>query len=65
LIGIIPATAVFAAVGNGLGAIFDHGGTPDLSTIFRIEILLPMLALAALSLLPVLYGHWTRRKGQP
>jgi len=57
-VGIIPGTLVYASVGNGLGAIFDAGGTPDLGIIFKPEILLPILGLAALSLLPVVYKRW-------
>lgn len=63
-LGIIPGTAVFAAVGNGLGAVFDQGKTPDLSIIFKPEILLPILGLAVLSLLPVAYSRWRDRKGK-
>jgi uncharacterized membrane protein YdjX (TVP38/TMEM64 family) len=63
-LGIIPGTAVFAAVGNGLGAVFDQGKTPDLSIIFQPAILLPILGLAVLSLLPVAYNHWRDRKAQ-
>ncbi len=55
LFGIIPATFVFTLVGNGLGAVFDAGGTPDLGIIFRPKILLPILGLALLALIPVAY----------
>ena len=48
-LGIIPATAVFAGIGAGLGQVFDAGGRPDLSVIFSPGILLPLLGLAALS----------------
>lgn len=54
-IGIIPGTFVYAAVGNGLGAVLDAGGDSDLGVIFRPEILLPLLALAALASLPILH----------
>lgn len=54
-LGIIPGTFVYTAVGNGLGAVLDAGGTPDLGIIFRLEILLPIVGIAALSLLPVVY----------
>ena len=57
-IGIIPAAIVYCGVGNGLGAVFDRGETPDLSVIFKPEILLPLLGLAALALVPVLYRRW-------
>ncbi len=61
-IGIIPGSFVYASVGNGLGAVFDEGGTPDLGLIFDIEILGPILGLAALSLVPVLYRRFARKK---
>jgi uncharacterized membrane protein YdjX (TVP38/TMEM64 family) len=55
LLGIIPGSVVYTSVGNGLGAVLDAGGTPDLGLIFRPEILLPILGLAALALVPALY----------
>lgn len=53
--GIMPGSLVYASVGNGLGAVFEQGGTPDLGIIFTPEILGPILGLAALSLVPVIY----------
>lgn len=58
--GIIPGTFVFASVGNGLGAIFDEGGEPNLGIIFQPEVLGPILALAALSLVPVIYKRFSK-----
>jgi uncharacterized membrane protein YdjX (TVP38/TMEM64 family) len=58
-IGIIPGTAVYAGIGAGLGGILARGERPDLSVILSPGILLPLLGLAALSLL----GAWWRRKG--
>lgn len=63
LIGIIPGTAVFAAVGAGLGTVLEKGDKPDLSIIFSAPILLPILALAALSLVPILYRRYKERSG--
>jgi uncharacterized membrane protein YdjX (TVP38/TMEM64 family) len=60
LIGIIPGTFVYAGLGNGLGEIFDAGGTPDLGLIFKPAILIPLIGLALLSLLPVV---WRARRG--
>ncbi len=57
-VGIIPGTFVYALVGAGLGTILDAGGEPDLNVIFTPQVLAPMLGLALLSLLPVL---WRRR----
>ncbi len=51
-LGILPGAAVYAWAGQGLGAVFDRGETPDLGLIFEPQILLPLLALAALSALP-------------
>ncbi len=57
LVGIIPGTVVFVSIGNGLGAIFDRGETPDLGIIFEPSILLPLIGLALLSLIPVVYDR--------
>ncbi len=57
-IGIIPATVVFASVGAGLGSVLAAGGEPDLSVIARPAVILPLLGLAALSLLPVAWRRW-------
>ncbi|TVR78113.1 MAG: TVP38/TMEM64 family protein [Rhodospirillales bacterium] len=62
LVGIIPGAFVYASVGNGIGAVIDAGGRPDLSIIFDPEIFIPILGLAVLALLPVLY-KWI--KGKP
>jgi uncharacterized membrane protein YdjX (TVP38/TMEM64 family) len=56
--GIMPGALVYASVGNGLGAVFDRGGEPNLGIIFTVPILLPILGIAALSLVPVIYRRW-------
>jgi uncharacterized membrane protein YdjX (TVP38/TMEM64 family) len=61
--GIMPGTFVFASVGAGLGAVFDRGELPDLSIILAPPVLLPLLALAALSLVPVVWKRF--KKGAP
>jgi uncharacterized membrane protein YdjX (TVP38/TMEM64 family) len=61
-VGIIPGSFVYASVGNGLGAVFDAGGTPDLGLIFEPTILLPIVGLALLALLPVAYRRVKARK---
>jgi len=57
-IGIAPGTFVFASIGAGIGSVLAAGGRPDLSVIFSWPVLGPLVALAALSLLPLL---WRRR----
>lgn len=61
--GIIPGTFVFASVGNGFGMIFDMGGEPDFGMIYEIEVFGPLLGLAALSCLPILYKRYKARRG--
>lgn len=60
--GIIPGSIVYVSVGNGLGAVFEQGGAPDLGIIFEPEVLLPILGLAALSLIPVFYKRFKSGK---
>jgi uncharacterized membrane protein YdjX (TVP38/TMEM64 family) len=64
LIGIIPGSLVYTSVGNGLGAVLDHGGEPDIGLILKPQVLGPLLGLAALALLPVLYRRWKARPRQ-
>jgi uncharacterized membrane protein YdjX (TVP38/TMEM64 family) len=61
LIGIIPGAIVYSSVGAGLGKVIDRGEAPNLGIIFEWHILLPLLGLAALALVPVLY---TRLRGR-
>jgi uncharacterized membrane protein YdjX (TVP38/TMEM64 family) len=58
-IGIVPGTFVYASLGNGLGSVVDE---PDLGIVFRPSVLLPIVALAALALVPVWYKR-RHRKG--
>ncbi len=61
-IGIIPGTIVFVSIGNGLGAAIEAGEDLALDGILtKPEILLPIVGLAALSLLPVLYKRFVRK----
>ncbi len=63
--GIIPGTIVYTSVGNGLGAVLAAGKTPDLGIIFDPPILFPLLGLAALALIPVIYQKLFHKKGTP
>lgn len=59
-IGIVPGSLVYASVGAGLGVLLERGEEPDLGLVLEPRILLPLLGLAALALLPVV---WRRLKG--
>jgi len=59
--GMAPTSFIYASLGNGLGEVLAQGRHPDLGVLFRPSVLLPILGLAALALLPVLYK---RRRGK-
>ncbi|MBL4596506.1 MAG: TVP38/TMEM64 family protein [Robiginitomaculum sp.] len=54
-IGIIPGCFVYAGVGDGIGAAFDSGSDINLGIIFEPRILLPLIGLAVLATLPLVY----------
>jgi uncharacterized membrane protein YdjX (TVP38/TMEM64 family) len=54
-LGIIPGSFVYASIGNGLGSFVEEPGS---GILFRPSILLPVVGLAALALVPVVYKHW-------
>lgn len=59
-LGIIPGGLVFTWIGVGVGDVFDRGGTPDLSLIWSPHILGPLLGLAALAALPMIFKNKER-----
>lgn len=59
-VGVMPASAIMASIGVGLGEIFDRGERPDLSLFTEPRILLPLLGLGALAILPLLLRRRTR-----
>jgi uncharacterized membrane protein YdjX (TVP38/TMEM64 family) len=59
-IGVIPAAVVFASIGAGVGGVLAVGERPDVGVIFSAHVLGPLIGLAALSLLPVLWRRWRR-----
>jgi uncharacterized membrane protein YdjX (TVP38/TMEM64 family) len=64
-VGIIPGALVYASLGNGLGAILDAGEQPDLEILLKPVVLFPLLALAVLALLPVVYKKIKGRRAAP
>ena len=66
--GMIPASFIYVSLGNGLGDVIEQGREPniDIGALCRPSVLLPIIGLALLVLLPVLYKRWrTRRSKQP
>lgn len=60
-IGIIPGAFVYVMIGNSLNYLFAINQTPDFNLIFKPQIFLPLLALAVLALLPLVYKRWKKR----
>lgn len=63
-LGIIPGAIVYTSVGAGLGGLLDRGETPDLGVIFEPQIILPLLGLAAFSVLPIIVRNIRNRRYQ-
>ena len=59
-LGIIPGGVIYAGVGSGLGAVLDRGEQPDLGLMLEPQVILPLLGLATLALVPVIYRRWQR-----
>lgn len=59
-IGIIPSTFVYANIGDVFGRV---GTGPDLGGAF--DLFLPILGLAVLAMVPVLYRRLDNRRGPP
>ena len=53
--GIMPATFVYALVGDGIGAVLDQGQELDPGIIFESRFIWPIVGLVALALIPVVY----------
>lgn len=62
--GIIPGSAIYAGVGNGLGELLDAGKTPSAGMLLEPAIYVPILLLALLSLLPIGYRLWRGRRAK-
>ncbi|HEY3910307.1 MAG TPA: VTT domain-containing protein [Stellaceae bacterium] len=60
-LGIIPATFVYAGLGNGLGKVVEQ---PDFGIVLRPSVLLPIIALAVLALVPVWYKRRRRKRAR-
>ncbi|MEN9855315.1 MAG: hypothetical protein RLZZ157_441 [Pseudomonadota bacterium] len=54
-IGIIPGGFIYAWLGSGIEHVIAQGGTPNLSIIFSPQVIGPLLGLAALALLPIVW----------
>jgi uncharacterized membrane protein YdjX (TVP38/TMEM64 family) len=60
MLGMIPGALVYASVGNGLGSVFENGTELNIGIIFSPSIFFPVVGLAALALIPVIYKKKAR-----
>ncbi|MGB0632595.1 MAG: TVP38/TMEM64 family protein [Alphaproteobacteria bacterium] len=65
LLGIIPGAFVYALVGDGAGAVLDAGGDLNLGIIFEPRFLAPIIGLAVLACIPIVYKKVRGRKDVP
>lgn len=64
-VGIIPGSFVFASIGNAANAAFEAGEQLDLSLatlISRPDFYIPIVGLAVLSMIPVVYRAFAAKK---
>lgn len=61
-LGILPGALILTALGENLRPVIAAGGAPDLSALGRPGVLLPLFALAALALVPMLV-RWRAGRG--
>ncbi|MBY0306358.1 MAG: TVP38/TMEM64 family protein [Sphingomonas sp.] len=60
-IGIIPGTFVYASIGAGAGAVLAAGQELNLKgALLKPEVIGPILGLAALSLIPIIYKKFRK-----
>jgi len=64
LVGIIPGSVVYVAVGNGMSEVIAQGNQINLSIIFQPVILVPLVGLAILSLIPMVYHRFKQQHGR-
>lgn len=61
-LGGMPWTFVLASIGSGLGDVLASGEDPDLSSVMRPDILLPIFALGAAVLMPTVVRYVRGRR---
>ena len=62
LLGIIPGSFTYAWGGSGLGYALSKGKEIDMGIIFEPKVLFPIIVLAALSVIPVVYKKLKSKK---
>jgi hypothetical protein len=58
----MPATAIYVLVGCGVDEVINSSATLSMQLMMRPSILLPLLGLALLSFLPLIYKSIQKSK---
>jgi len=64
LIGILPVSLIYGGIGSGLEALFASGKPLSLHALITPRILVPLIGLAILAVLPILYQRRRAKRGQ-
>ena len=62
-LGIVPGAIVFTWIGVGVGEVFEHEETPDLSLLWEPHVIGPIIGLCLLAILPIVVRTLRRRGG--
>ena len=62
-LGIIPGTAVYALVGDGIGGALEMEPSSTVQILYEPKVLFALGGLALLSLLPIAYNYLKGRRG--
>ena len=63
-VGMIPGAFVYASLGNGVGTLMEAGQKPHFLIWSEPSVILPLIGLAVLALVPVVYKRWRARRGR-
>ena len=67
LLGMAPAVYIYAGLGNGLAQLVraaPSDAPPGLNLFARLDLLLPLLGLAVLASLPMLWRRWRAKRAR-
>lgn len=62
LVGILPATFIYALAGSGLGRAFERGESFSVGAVMNPQMLAALTGLGLLALLPVAYKRFRRTR---
>jgi uncharacterized membrane protein YdjX (TVP38/TMEM64 family) len=60
--GIAPSCLIYASIGASLDGVFAAGGTPTVRMLLHPSVVLPLVGLGVLSVTPLLFQLWRKRR---